>query len=415
MWNRHNSGVDFVKLEFEVASNFGQEEHIEKVMVEESGMLLWAEIPQSRLEIEEQCEAFDGEVDATNSEAAKDTEFEPLGPFWNAELKFKAFVATVRGLEPNSAYSFRIAVANEVGWSEKSEVRGAHTVYRPVVPSLLEAQRGPFEIRVFWDQPDPVGGLINAWEAQVCEASLFSSWSEAKDFVILRHPEGIAESIAPAFINWEAAFGCLKPNVEYMLRLRTGNIAGWSNWSETLKASTCGPPCISKCTLMQTFAPGNWIVHISLKEPCKALLCAVDLEWETLDGNASKVTRVSKTVARQLKNGQFRAEFVDVVPPGRKRKASAQVAVCNVAGWSKAFLVTSGDHDDVFAVDPPAPIANAEEAVPEILNCLKSFLASEGQLLSATAACGWEIGGRGEFVRNPWFCGNIIISIYLHT
>ena len=42
-----------MKIEFKVASNFGQEEHINKVQVEESGMLLWAEIPPNRLEIEE--------------------------------------------------------------------------------------------------------------------------------------------------------------------------------------------------------------------------------------------------------------------------------------------------------------------------------------------------------------------------
>ena len=163
-----------MKIEFKVASNFGQEEHINKVQVEESGMLLWAEIPPNRLEIEELGTEVDGQTE--------DADLQDLGPFWNAELSYESFRLVIRGLEPNSSYTWRIAVANEVGWScEKSEPFESHRVYRPATPRLLEAQRGPFEIRVFWDQLDPSGGPINLWEAQVRESSLFSTWSAAKD------------------------------------------------------------------------------------------------------------------------------------------------------------------------------------------------------------------------------------------
>ena len=40
-----------------------------------------------------------------------------------------------------------------------------------------------------------------------------------------------------------------KPALEYVLRVRTGNIAGWSDWSEPLKAFTARPPTISRCAL----------------------------------------------------------------------------------------------------------------------------------------------------------------------
>ena len=313
-----------MKIEFKVASNFGQEEHINKVQVEESGMLLWAEIPPNRLEIEELAGT---EVDGQT----EDADLHDLGPFWNAELRFKSFAVVIRGLEPNSSYTWRIAVANEVGWScEKSEPFESHTVYRPATPRLLEAQRGPFEIRVFWDQLDPSGGPINLWEAQVRESSLFSTWSAAKDFVILRQPPSLddAHSVPSSdtsltstpFLVWEAAFGCLKPGVEHMLRLRTGNIAGWSDWSEPLKASTCGPPVISKCTVMQVQSSrdaGDWVVDIFLEEnPCRALICTVDFECDLCQPSDGKRARY-QTVARHAKHGNWRAHFPRLVKQGR--------------------------------------------------------------------------------------------------
>lgn len=386
-------GTDFVKIEFKVASNFGQEEHINKVQVEESGMLLWAEIPPNRLEIEELAGT---EVDGQT----EDADLHDLGPFWNAELRFKSFAVVIRGLEANSSYTWRIAVANEVGWScEKSEPFESHTVYRPAIPRLLEAQRGPFEIRVFWDQLDPSGGPINLWEAQVRESSLFSTWSAAKDFVILRQPSSPDDapsvpssetSTSTPFIVWEAAFGCLKPGVEHMLRLRTGNIAGWSDWSEPLKASTCGPPVISKCTVMQVQSSrdaGDWVVDIFLEEnPCRALICTVDFECDLCQPNDGKRARY-QTVARHAKHGNWRAHFPRLVKQGAALKASAVVMAGNSAGWSKASSVTFQEAKDEQLTWAPkirqvqrAP--DATSVVSETLCCLKMFFSSEAELLS---------------------------------
>ena len=405
-------GTNFVKIEFKVASNFGQEEHINKVQVrkvvpkklmsrekaheswifsvhivlmvmaidgychtskipvqsltkqskqkqscwtlvplevEESGMLLWTEIPASRLEIEELAGTeVDGQTDAEMHD------LDDLGPFWNAELRFKSFTVVIRGLEANSSYTWRIAVANEVGWScEKSEPFQSHTIYRPAAPKLMEAQRGAFELRVFWDQPDPLGGPINAWEAQVCESSVFSTWSAAKDFVLLRQPqqnpaegqETQETADSPAFIVWEATFGCLKAGMEHQLRLRTGNVAGWSEWSEPLKSSTCGPPIISKCTVMQVPSSrdtGDWIVDIFLKDnPCRAFLCAVDFECDLCSGDSKSRVRY-QTVARHEKYGNWRAHFPRLANLGlhNAQRATASVAACNAAGWSKVSTVS---------------------------------------------------------------------------
>eukprot|EP00434_Breviolum_minutum_P025895 symbB.v1.2.022896.t1/scaffold2015.1/size92276/9 len=389
-------GTNFVKIEFKVASNFGQEEHISKVQVEESGMLLWTEIPASRLEIEELAGTeVDGQTDAEMHD------LDDLGPFWNAELRFKSFTVVIRGLEANSSYTWRIAVANEVGWScEKSEPFQSHTIYRPAAPKLMEAQRGAFELRVFWDQPDPLGGPINAWEAQVCESSVFSTWSAAKDFVLLRQPqqnpaegqETQETADSPAFIVWEATFGCLKAGMEHQLRLRTGNVAGWSEWSEPLKSSTCGPPIISKCTVMQVPSSrdtGDWIVDIFLKDnPCRAFLCAVDFECDFCSGDSKSRVRY-QTVARHEKYGNWRAHFPRLANLGlhNAQRANASVVACNAAGWSKVSTVSyqNESKEEQLTWAPKvlqAQLApDASRVVPEMLWCLKRFLSTEGELL----------------------------------
>ena len=274
-------------------------------MVEECGMLLWTEISQSRLEILE--------LPATKAEAAE----ADLGPFWDAELQFKSFAVTIRGLEVHSTYSFRLAVANEVGWGEKSEIIEAHTVHRPEALQLFKAPGGPFELRVYWDQKDPLGGLVDDWEPQICEASLFSSWSPAHNFLILRQPK---EEKAPSFIVWEAAFCCLKPNCEYLLRLRAGNVAGWSEWSEALRARTPGPPSIARCVLKSGEQESQ--VEVELTESSsRGLVCLVELQ---MDG------QVYQTLARSSARA-FRASL----PHGK----AASVAVSNVAGSSSLHAV----------------------------------------------------------------------------
>ena len=325
-------------LEFQVASHFGQVEHIEKVMVEECGMLLWTEIPQHRLEI--------SELPAARAQTAAETD---LGPFWDAELQFKSITVTIRGLEVHSTYSFRLAVANEVGWGEKSEIIEARTVHRPEALQLFKAPGGPFELRVYWDQKDPLGGLVDDWEPQICETSLFSSWSPADNFLILRQP---SEEKAPSFIVWEAAFCCLKPNCEYFLRLRAGNVAGWSEWSEPLRARTPGPPGIARCLLKSGGEHGS-LVEVELTPSSRALVCLVELQ---MDG------QVYQTLARRARNG-FRA----AVPSG----TAASVAVSNVAG-------TSGAHAVREEVKLPRP-QRLTAAVPEALEALRCFLAAETQ------------------------------------
>ena len=135
----------------------------------------------------------------------------------------------VRSLEPNSHYTFRLDVANEVGWSRKSEPFACHTVCRPDTPQLREGQHQVpylarplgtclyfpllgfrrkiysrivfvlegfkghprYELRICWDQRDPLGGAISESEAQICESSLFtlfSGWAAPKDFLLLRQP-----------------------------------------------------------------------------------------------------------------------------------------------------------------------------------------------------------------------------------
>eukprot|EP00438_Fugacium_kawagutii_P027497 Skav205606 [mRNA] locus=scaffold460:188526:193499:+ [translate_table: standard] len=402
-----DKGTDFVKIEFKVASNFGQEEHISKVQVEESGMLMWTEIPPSRLEIEELAGT---EVDGQT----EDADLHDLGPFWNAELRFKSFAVAIRGLEPNSKYTWRIAVANEVGWScEKSEPFESHTVFRPATPRLLEAQRGPFEIRVCWDQPDPLGGAINLWDAQVRESSLFSTWSTAKDFVILRQPSPPADdavsapssgaSVASTPLLWEAAFGCLKPGVEYQLRLSTRNIAGWSDWSEPLKTTACGPPVVSSCTVIQEPSLEGWIVDVFLEDnPCRAFICTVDFEcdlWSSVDGRR----RVRyQTVARHAKHGNWQAHFPRLVKDAKPDlKATATVMAGNAAGWSKAksgsFPNSASDSKDpkderLTWAPKMAQVqlsADATSVVTEALCCLKLFLSTEGEVLSHQAAMNW--------------------------
>ncbi|CAJ1395311.1 unnamed protein product, partial [Effrenium voratum] len=366
-----DAGKSHIRIEFKVASNFGQEEHISKVSVEESGVLVWSELPPERLDFEHL-----GSVSA--SEAAPLTE--DLGPFWDAEMSFKSFAVIVRGLEPNSFYNFRLAVANEVGWSlQKSEVLRCSTVCRPEKPQLLEGRKAAHEIRVFWDQADPLGGPVVDWEAQICEASIFSAWQNCQ-FLVLQQPTLATGSTktGSAFVSWEAEFGCLKPGVEYLLRLRTGNLAGWSEWSSPLKAWTAQPPAISRCTLMRAAAESasegavDWILDIFLKDSgCRPLVCAVDFEPR----DAAKY----QAFARHTSQQNWRAHFPKL--PKDLTAATAHVTAGSAAGWCQR--VTVALEKDAIVQEALACGADAKAVANEALHCLREFLSTEAELLSS--------------------------------
>lgn len=390
------AGRSHVRIEFKVPLNYGQEEHISKVRVEQAGMLVWNELPSQSLEFE----CLD-KVDSYSTEPT--TEDIDLGPFWNAELKLRAFAVVVRGLEPNSHYTFRLDVANEVGWSRlKSDPFSCHTVCRPHVPKLREGPHCvPYELRVSWDQRDPLGGAVLEWEAQICESSLFtlfSSWAAAKDFLVLRQPtlhDMVCEDEELAInTTWEASFGCLKPAVEYVMRLRTGNTAGWSEWSEPLQAVTACPPSISRCSLVQV--PGNmpgsqpdWIVDILVDERgSRAFLCAVDFSCTLRDATFvdPKSTLSSSTVARHIINGSWRARFPGDLLPAGSQKVSVTVTVANDAGWSATVRKSSEDTDGqtkTLSWDMPSTSTSpsALPAVAELGHSLKAFLVMMGEKL----------------------------------
>ena len=379
-----------MRIEFRVPLNYGQEEHISEVRVEQAGMLVWTELPSQSLEFE----CLD-KVDSYSTEpTAEDID---LGPFWNAELKLRAFAVVVRGLEPNCHYTLRLDVANEVGWSRfKSDPFSCHTVCRPHVPKLREGPHSvPYELRVSWDQRDPLGGAVLEWEAQICESSLFtlfSSWTAAKDFLILRQPtlhDMVCEDEELAInTTWEASFGCLKPAVEYVMRLRTGNIAGWSEWSEPLQAVTACPPSISRCSLVQVPAnmPGSqpdWIVDILVDERgSRAFLCAVDFSCTLRDATFvdAKSTLSSSTVARHIINGSWRARFPGNLLPAGSQKVSVSATAANDAGWSASVRKSSEDTDGqtkTLSWDMPSSSTSpsALPAVAELGHSLKAFLA----------------------------------------
>ncbi|CAJ1355885.1 unnamed protein product [Effrenium voratum] len=384
-----DAGKSHIRIEFKVASNFGQEEHISKVSVEESGVLVWSELPPERLDFEHL-----GSVSA--SEAAPLTE--DLGPFWDAEMSFKSFAVIVRGLEPNSFYNFRLAVANEVGWSlQKSEVLRCSTVCRPEKPQLLEGRKAAHEIRVFWDQADPLGGPVVDWEAQICEASIFSAWQNCQ-FLVLQQPTlATGSGKTAAFVSWEAGgegptflqpsqFHAVICKMRLMcafgwLRLRTGNLAGWSEWSAPLKAWTAQPPAISRCTLMRAATAAelasegeavDWIVDIFLKDSgCRPLVCAVDFEPR----DAAKY----QAFARHTSQQNWRAHFPKL--PKDLTAATAHVTAGSAAGWCQRVTVAS--EKDAIVQEALACGADAKAVANEALHCLREFLSTEAELLSS--------------------------------
>ncbi|CAE7316736.1 unnamed protein product, partial [Symbiodinium microadriaticum] len=410
----HVGGRSHVRIEFRVPLNYGQEEHISEVRVEQAGMLVWTELPSQSLEFE----CLD-KVDSYSTEpTAEDID---LGPFWNAELKLRAFAVVVRGLEPNCHYTLRLDVANEVGWSRfKSDPFSCHTVCRPHVPKLREGPHSvPYELRVSWDQRDPLGGAVLEWEAQICESSLFtlfSSWTAAKDFLILRQPtlhDMVCEDEELAInTTWEASFGCLKPAVEYVMRLRTGNIAGWSEWSEPLQAVTACPPSISRCSLVQVPAnmPGSqpdWIVDILVDERgSRAFLCAVDFSCTLRDATFvdAKSTLSSSTVARHIINGSWRARFPGNLLPAGSQKVSVSATAANDAGWSASVRKSSEDTDGqtkTLSWDMPSSSTSpsALPAVAELGHSLKAFLAMMEEKLCDMAS---TMQASHQRMHNPW-------------
>ena len=169
-----------MRIEFKVPSNFGQEEHIGKVRVEQAGVLVWNELPSQSLEFEP-LEIVQG------NQAEPTVEDIDLGPFWNAELKLRAFAVAVRGLEPNTFYTFRVDVANEVGWSRgKSEPFSCHTVCRPDAPKLREGpHQVPSERTIYCLNSK---GVPFACSTQACRAAGFP-WCESTFLCLQRHRE----------------------------------------------------------------------------------------------------------------------------------------------------------------------------------------------------------------------------------
>ncbi|KAJ5069941.1 ankyrin repeat and socs box protein [Anaeramoeba ignava] len=139
------------------------------------------------------------------------------GPIISKLLKSKTHDITVRRLLPNTLYSFKIRAQNEFGmgeWSKKllSCQTGSPTVPDTIVEIFLKS-RNEDSLIITWTPPEDNGDQITEYEFEITNVSKGSSNIHKSN------------SSLPQF-----CFQNLNPDTEYLIRVRSKNAIGWSQW-----------------------------------------------------------------------------------------------------------------------------------------------------------------------------------------
>ena len=152
------------------------------------------------------------------------------------------------GLDPGTQRHYRLRAVNGMGdgsWSREVDATTPPDV--PARPRLTASASGDSVIELTWTAPDSRGAPIDGYELQVLSTS---GWTG------LTSPSAAATSYTDSGLD---------PGATRSYRLRAGNRAGWSEWSETAEAqTTAGAPGTPVLTAV---ANGSTEIKITWTKP----------------------------------------------------------------------------------------------------------------------------------------------------
>lgn len=221
-----------VTLEFDIACDRAQSNCMEPVTcvaVERAGVLMWQAIQDADV------------LPVPDVEVSKSTRL------YAGHVRRGVVVG---GLQCGTWYSFRIWVANAIGWNlEMPPVIDCHTATRPEAPSELRAVAcGPHAVSLLWCVGDPEGSPVLDCDVQVRENSVFSMWRDTSGSDTLRR----LKVDGP---RWEQLVDGLKTGVEHVVRVRARNDVEWSDWSAELQCEAILAPTMQWVMAQRTAAP----------------------------------------------------------------------------------------------------------------------------------------------------------------
>lgn len=273
----------------------------------------------------------------------------------NSALLTSSGTSTPTGLKSFTKYYFRSRGVNSLGAGAWSSIISATTLgvpSKPATPVLTSTTA--YSIRVSITDPAANGSAITARETQLSKVPTFAS---------------IVATDTTTAPYWTESLG-VERNVQFYVRTRMKNTAGWSAWSGTLAVKT---------PLMVPSTPtGYGIIDLASTTVYITLPAIADNGGAPVtDLRAQVNTTQSDVGATTVLSGGFWPLFLSQLTPGASY--FVRLAASNAAGWSGygpwiAFsmktnvplpplnLGISGltDASAVVVWDPPADLLGAE-------------------------------------------------------
>mmetsp|Transcript_169189 Transcript_169189/g.543875 ORF Transcript_169189/g.543875 Transcript_169189/m.543875 type:complete len:1453 (+) Transcript_169189:87-4445(+) len=312
-----------VKLSFEVAVDPAQARGmaaVSEVSVEQAGLLVWNKLP------------------------AEQVKFEGGLTTWHAtpgNMGLYRGQITILDLSPATEYSFRLWVANEIGWCRGlAPVVRCRTAMPPDAPTLLSAlPTGPNAVELLWSVADPELPVSRCY-VEIRESSVFSNWRLVQGSEMQGRRDGLCRSSIPTngsdvdcadegaavAAEWEQLVDGLASGTKYMFRVRARNDVDMSKWSSEVCQSTPSSAVPTSCHLAKDpLCDATFFVTVSARDPPGApvLVCKVTDKSSTRTILASHVAR-----------GMWQA----VLPEG-PLAAGLNVRLANAVGWGDAIAV----------------------------------------------------------------------------
>lgn len=304
--------VDLVQMRF-VAP-------ISQIFVEEAGYLVWTKVPMDQVKLE-----MSPPVAAAGGAGS---DYMQPGTV-NCRL-------LVAGLTSATWYTFRLWLANDVGWCRgNAPVVKCHTALPPETPVLLGITTlGPNSGELLWSVADPAFAPVLQCDVEIRENSVFAARRLAKCSELqCRRPPGVKDStsdahkLGPEDVLWDQIIDGLSPQCEYFFRVRARNEVDLSKWSAEVLLKTSSLPEVIACEVARAAGDDKaLIVIVSVADPPGApvLLCSVTEKGSglvTLCGSAGA--------------GLWQA----TLPDARSSSSGLSVRLGNSVGWSTVVEV----------------------------------------------------------------------------
>eukprot|EP00929_Paragymnodinium_shiwhaense_P104799 TRINITY_DN69511_c0_g1_i1.p1 TRINITY_DN69511_c0_g1~~TRINITY_DN69511_c0_g1_i1.p1 ORF type:complete len:1666 (-),score=379.17 TRINITY_DN69511_c0_g1_i1:83-5080(-) len=233
-------------------------------------------------------------------------------------------ITSIRNIAPDMQHTFRLWLQNDAGFhAEAPPSLQCWTCCRPKAPEELSVStRSAGSLVLSWNVSDPEGCPVDDSEVQVREAAVFAEWFTPTGSDTKRvHKDN-------PFGQWSQIVEGLKPRTPYLIRARTHNGVGWSNWSTEEGESTSSAPEFTEQEVILRPAVAGVAVDAVIADPVGAPV-AMCIFTNRHAGKQVAAFRVRQSTT-------WRAIFPK---PPKEANLDLQIVALNASGWSQQVSV----------------------------------------------------------------------------